>query len=86
VPEGAVLVCSWLISTLQSLAAARLEYGTNRTFGDVSAAVGRRADVPSAGLDRLVVTLNGLGEFGIAAQRLPQSAPSANPTCPQRQS
>lgn len=45
----------WLDSALQSLPSARLKYGTNRTFGRVSAALGHRADMTRVGHDRPVV-------------------------------
>ena len=44
---------------LHGLASARPECGSDQTFGPVSTAVGRRADLPRAGLDRLVVTRSG---------------------------
>jgi hypothetical protein len=49
-------VGSWLGPALQRLAFARPNYGSNRTFGGVSTAVGRRADLLRAGLDRPLVT------------------------------
>jgi hypothetical protein len=49
-------VGSWLSAALQSLAPARPEHGSDRTFGLVSTAVGHRADLPWAGLERPVAT------------------------------
>jgi hypothetical protein len=46
----------WLISALQNAASARPEFGSDQTFGRASTAIGRRADLRWAGLDRLVVT------------------------------
>jgi Resolvase, N terminal domain len=39
-----------------STASARLKWGSDQTYGRVSTAVGRRADLPCAGPHRLVVT------------------------------
>jgi hypothetical protein len=43
---------SWLSSAVQSPTSAQPESGSDRTFGPVSTAVGRRADLPWAGPDR----------------------------------
>jgi hypothetical protein len=48
-----VKVAPQLSSTVQNLASPGPEYGSDRTFGCVSTAVGRRAEVPWAGLYRL---------------------------------
>jgi hypothetical protein len=39
-----------------STASARLKWGSDQTYGRVSTAVGRRAGLPRASVDRLVVT------------------------------
>ena len=44
----ATQVCLWLEAALRSLASARPQHGSDRTFGRVSTAVGRRADLPWA--------------------------------------
>jgi hypothetical protein len=54
----------WLGSVLQSLAPARPEYGSDRTFGRVSTAVSHRADLRWSGLARLVVTQRRHGSEG----------------------
>jgi hypothetical protein len=48
-------VGSWLRSALQSLASPRPECGSDPTFGRVSTVASRNADLPRAGVDRLVV-------------------------------
>jgi hypothetical protein len=48
-----------LSSTPWSLASARPEYGSDRTFGHVATAVGRRAELPWAALYRPVATRSG---------------------------
>jgi Resolvase, N terminal domain len=42
-----------------STASARLKWGSDQTYGRVSTAVGRRADLPRASVDRQVVTRSG---------------------------
>ena len=50
---------SWLSAALWSSASARPEYCADRTLGRASTAAGHRADLLSAGLERLVVTRSG---------------------------
>jgi hypothetical protein len=54
-----VKVAPWLSFTVQNLASPEPEYGSDRTFGCVSTTVGRRADLPWAGVDGPVVTESG---------------------------
>jgi hypothetical protein len=55
-------VRSWLRAALQSLASARPDYGSDRTFDRFSTAPGRKADLPSTSADRPLVTRSGQTE------------------------
>jgi hypothetical protein len=57
-------------SALQSLASARPEYDLDRTFGRISTAVCREADLPRAGIERLVVTQSGHATERVRASKV----------------